>query len=151
LADPWYRDLKIEHKLLWNYLLDNCDNAGIWIVNTKLADFQINHKFDWDEVTYIFNDRFTQFDGGRKWLITKFIEFQYVKLNENSNPHKAVIKTLKKHGLYELVQGYLGSLKDKEQDKEQLQDKDKEEEKEEDTNHISTKDRDEFIRVMPRS
>ena len=41
--DPWFRKLKPEMKLLWSWLLDSCDNAGIIDADIELAAFQIGY------------------------------------------------------------------------------------------------------------
>jgi len=37
--DPWFQDLDPTMKCVWGYILDHCDNAGVWVVNTKLMGF----------------------------------------------------------------------------------------------------------------
>ena len=48
--DPFFADLSNDYKLLWIYILDKCDHAGIYKVNKKMAEFCLNTKFDWKEV-----------------------------------------------------------------------------------------------------
>ncbi len=134
----WFRRLSPEMKCLWLYICDECDNAGVWRVDTGLADFTIGTQFDWEKVTEELGGRIKIFDNGEKWFITDFIRFQYgSQLKENSNPHQSVIKLLDKYSLRAdvldengnvldtLTKGLakgLDTLKDKDKDK----DKDKE-------------------------
>ena len=40
----WIRELDIDMKLFWIYLLTDCDHAGIWDVDIERASFQLNLK-----------------------------------------------------------------------------------------------------------
>jgi len=125
--DSWFRKLKSEHKLFWIFLLDNCDNAGLWEYDLELASFYIDAELNEKEINEIFKERVFYISG--KWFIPKFIEFQYGKLNENSKPHLSVINKLKKYNLIDenneiiipLIKGMgkgIHTLKDKEMDNE---------------------------------
>lgn len=95
--DSWFRKLKSEHKLFWIFILDNCDNAGLWEYDLELASFYVDAELNEKEINEIFKGRVVLING--KWFIPKFIEFQYGKLNENSKPHLSVINKLKKYDL----------------------------------------------------
>ena len=129
----WIRELSPEMKLFWFYLLDNCDHAGIWEVDIKLAAFQIEVELDESEILNTFNRKIVPFKPG-KWFVPKFIVYQYGELNKSNRAHLSVIKILTKYGLYkglnEVEQGAYKSLegaKDKDKDKEldKVKDKDK--------------------------
>jgi hypothetical protein len=98
--DEWFQDLSMEHKLLFSYLLDKCDLAGIWKINMRLASFSIGYDYPSDALKSAFGDRILELDGGKVW-IRKFCRFQYGELNDNCKPHAAVLKRLKEHGLVE--------------------------------------------------
>jgi hypothetical protein len=55
--DPWYQSLPLVLKALWQYLVDNCDNAGVWVVNRKEAEFHIGERIDWDTALQAFEGR----------------------------------------------------------------------------------------------
>ena len=40
-SKSWFMDLTLEEKLLWIYMTDSCDHAGIWEVNWKLTSFMV--------------------------------------------------------------------------------------------------------------
>ena len=130
--DPWFQDLPAVNKLLWLYLVDNCDNAGVWVVNKREAEFHLNEKIDWDNALSFFDGRI-EWLGDSKWYIVKFISFQYPSgLSEKSAPHRQVLRVLKSHGLDPngRVVGSLpsrlgGRAKDKDKDKEEDKDKEK--------------------------
>ncbi len=40
-TDKWFRKLSVCEKLMFLWLVDNCDNAGFWEVDLELAAMQI--------------------------------------------------------------------------------------------------------------
>jgi hypothetical protein len=127
----WFQDLSIENKLLLKYIFENCDCAGVWNSNLRLASFILGYPYTIDDIHRI-NKKKEQFeilDNGNIFVID-FIKFQYGTLSENCKPHKPVIEKLKKYGLFERVsKGYRKGLETLEE-KEQEQYKEKEQEKE---------------------
>ena len=131
-TDKWkkrfVRELSPEHKLLWFYILDDCNHAGIWEVDLEVASIRIGETLQHDipaedMLSQSFLDKIVIFDNGDKWFIPEFIDFQYGELNPNSNVHKSVIALLQKYNL----EGYLkGSqtLPDRVQDKDKAKAKD---------------------------
>lgn len=115
--DSWFQDLPTKYKLFWIYLLDECDAAGIWKPNIRLANFQIGEPFEESEVKRVFSDRIEITDDGY-WFIKKFIQFQYGELSGTSKPHLSVIKILEKHKIIGYTKG-MDTLKEKEQVKEE--------------------------------
>lgn len=145
---PFIRGLQGAYKLLWDFLYHDCDHAGIWIVDFEIAqsyigkDMPVNAKH---ALTY-FNDeeiRIIEIDGGKKWFIPSFIEFQYGQLSEKNRAHVSVISILLKHQLIDSslkikinkphtspLQGGKDKDMDKELDTEKEKEKDKEQDKE---------------------
>lgn len=91
--DSWFRKLPPTMKVFWNYLLDNCDVAGVWNPDMELAEFQIGASIDMEEVREFFKDRI-EFLGNGRWFLTKFIAFQYGELNPSNRCHQAVLRSL---------------------------------------------------------
>ena len=106
-TDKWkkrfVRDLTPQHKLLWFYILDDCNHAGIWEVDIEVASIRVGYELVYDMLPQPFLDKIIIFDDGDKWFIPDFIEFQYGELNPNSNVHKSVIQLLERYNL----EGYL--------------------------------------------
>ena len=120
---PFIRSLEAPYKLLWFYLLDDCDYAGIWQVDWDIARIKIGCEVKPEEALRQFDDRIVVFDDGLKWFIPDFIEFQYGKLNPGNRAHKAVLLQLEKYSLTQKplltpLQGRKDKEKEKEKDKE---------------------------------
>ena len=94
------RNLPSKYKLLWLYILDDCNHAGIWDTDFEVASIRIGSKINEKEASKVLGEQIKIFDRGNKWFIPKFIDFQYGQLNENVNAHKSVIKLLDKYDVY---------------------------------------------------
>ena len=123
-TDKWkkrfLRDLKPQHKLLWFYILDDCNHAGIWDVDIEVASIRVGEELIYDMLPQAFLDKIVIFDNGDKWFIPEFIDFQYGELNPTSNVHKSVIALLEKYNLEGYMKGSQGvqsTLQDKDKDK----------------------------------
>jgi len=97
-GNKWFRRLPAEYKLLWLYLLDSCDCAGVWEVDLELAGFLLGSEYTYDDMMEHFSARLEPI-GEEKIFIRKFIEFQYGVLTEKCPPHRTVIATLTKHNI----------------------------------------------------
>ena len=123
-TDKWkkrfIRELKPQHKLLWFYILDDCNHAGIWDVDIEVASIRVGEELIYDMLPQAFLDKIVIFDNGDKWFIPEFIDFQYGELNPNSNVHKSVIALLDKYNLEGYLKGSQGvqsTLNNKDKDK----------------------------------
>ena len=123
--DPWYRQLQPTYKLLWIYILDTCDHAGIWKKDFDMASYCIGKKVNEETALACLNGRVVPV-GDEKWFIEKYITFQYGVLNPACKPHLSAINILKKEGVYEGLLSTLQRTKDKNKDKVKDKDKDKE-------------------------
>jgi hypothetical protein len=95
----FYRELSNDYKLLWIYLLDHCNHAGIWDVDLDHVEYRLKTVFDEKKVLEIFGKRIHSFHEGEKWFIIPFIEFQYKELNPQVKAHYSVIDILRKYNL----------------------------------------------------
>lgn len=95
--DSWFIELTPNEKLLWFYILDKCDIAGVLDFSERHADFSLNIKGSSKHLIAL-ESKLTPL-GGNKFFINGFIDFQYGTLKESCKPHLAVIKLLDKHGI----------------------------------------------------
>ena len=111
----WFRELPVRLKIVWFYLINKCDHAGILNdLDVGLLSYQIGDNYTIDEILEAFKDNIEQI-GDNKFYLTKFCKFQYGELNPNVKVHKSVIKLLDKHNIE--LDNPLVSVKDKYKDK----------------------------------
>lgn len=135
--DSWFTDLSNDNKLIWLYLLDNCDNAGLWKINMKHLNFFCSTNINVDDLFFIFKGRITSVQRDIVFIY-KFCVFQYGNTFLKSK-NKAVISAIEKlsdanilelnNGEYTLLIPYqypIDTPKDKEKDKEKYIEQDKE-------------------------
>ena len=92
--DEWYTELPNDYKIIWQYLLDTCDNAGIYKRNIKLLNIMCNTNVSETDILNAFKLRVTPISD-EKWIINKFCVFQYgPDFLESKN--KAVISVVNK-------------------------------------------------------
>tara|TARA_R110000787_G_scaffold280110_1_gene390651 strand:+ start:311 stop:961 length:651 start_codon:yes stop_codon:yes gene_type:complete len=105
-TDKWkkgfMKSLSTKYKLLWLYIVDDCNHAGVWETDFEVASIRIGSKISENEAIKHFAEQIRIFDNGDKWFVPKFIDFQYGQLNSNSRPHQAVIKLIEKYDLYSI-------------------------------------------------
>lgn len=95
------RGLDAPCKLLFLYLICDCDHAGIWDVELDIASLRLDRKYDEAKTLKSLGDVVYPFDDGKKWFLPHFVEFQYgTHLNEANKAHMSVMNLLKKHGLH---------------------------------------------------
>lgn len=124
--------MKAPYKLLWLFILDECDHAGIWQVDMEVAQIKIGEKLNIESALESFMGKIVPFCDGEKWLIIDFIDFQYGKLNPQNRVHESVINLLSKYDLLDSENNIIKPLtnplqrvKDKDKDKDMDKDMDK--------------------------
>lgn len=124
----WYQNLTLKEKILVKYIFENCDCAGVWECNFRLASFVIGESVSIKDIENI-NKKKKQFEilTNGNIFIPDFIKFQYGNLSENCKPHKSIIEKLKKYNLFQRVsKGYpkgIQTLEEKEQEQEEEKEK----------------------------
>ena len=99
--DPFFENLSNDMKIVWIYLLDDCDNAGIWKISMKRLNFHCNTNLTEDELLEIFSERIFKIKNDT-YIIPKFIVFQNGPewMNKNSAPVNSVKKKLTELGIF---------------------------------------------------
>lgn len=108
--EGWFQDMTPHNKLLWFYIKDTCDIAGIWRVNKRdfqqknpgiivyLDDFldQVNKTGDDDGLTV---ERIIEIDK-KTWFIPKFWSFHHgMKFTPKNPVHVSALKLLIKNNI----------------------------------------------------
>lgn len=98
--DNWFTNLPMDMKLVWIYLLDSCDHAGVYKVNLKLLRFQTDCERTESEIIEYLKDRI--YIKNDKWFIPKFITFQYKNFFTSNTPAiKSARELLISHNIIE--------------------------------------------------
>lgn len=82
--DNWYSELPMDMKLVWLYILDACDHAGVYKVSFKSIRFYTETQRSEDEIINYLRDRI--YISADKWFIPKFIGFQYKNFFTSKTP-----------------------------------------------------------------
>lgn len=123
---PLFRKAPTLYKLLFAYIFDNCDHAGIWQVDIEVAQIELGCILSIDDAIKHSNGKIIPFKNGEKWYIPGFIEFQYGELNPANKAHLSVIQILKRNNLTSInkpLTSPLQGTKDMDKDKELVMDK----------------------------
>ena len=128
--DPWFRRLKPSAKLLFFWMLDNCDSAGVIDVDFELASFQIGCPVT-EELLTDMDDRVVTLGNGKRYIY-KFVQFQYGEISRDCKAHSPVFKSIEANNLttyfeanQRVSKGYpkgIQRVQDKEKDKDTHED-----------------------------
>ena len=93
----WFQPLKSDDKVIWMYLVDSCNNAGVISPNIGMLEYCTGVKFNPDRFKEAFKEKVRILPCG-KWFIPSFIEFQQgckiQDLSEKNNAHKQILRLL---------------------------------------------------------
>lgn len=132
-TDKWkktsFSDLSMKMKLVWIYLCDNCDHAGIWDANLRLLSFHLGEEVTRDEIDAALGDK-VYWLTETKIFLPSFIEFQYGTLNPENRVHQSVIARIKLTSECAIEGAYKPLIRSLEEAKDKDKEKDKEKEKE---------------------
>lgn len=93
------RGLPAAYKLLWFYICDDCNHAGIWDVDFEVAEVRVGEKLDPNKALNLLSTKVLVFDAGRKWFIPSFVSFQYKNIKAQDRATKSVVEILLKYNL----------------------------------------------------
>lgn len=117
--DDWYISLGNDYRIIWQWLLDNCNHAGICKRSLALLNRDCNTRITEDDLLSVMEGRVIAKDT--LWFIPKFLKFQYNGLNNSRPVTLSVIKELEKTGLAAMIPEGFGNdyliIKDKDKDK----------------------------------
>lgn len=92
--DEWFTELSNDYKVIWFYLLDTCDNAGVWKRNIKKLNYLCNTNVTEEDLLNVFGKRIHVL-ADDKWFIKKFCIVQYGH-DFLQSKNKAVTSAVKK-------------------------------------------------------
>lgn len=103
-SDPWFRRLSSPAKQLWTYLCDHCDPVGMVEIDLGLASQDCGQTISKANIEEL-GDRLELIVSNR-YILPKFINFQYGELSPQCPPHKSVIRLIETHNLKRVGLGY---------------------------------------------
>ncbi len=106
------------------YICDLCDASGVIDFCPEIASVQIGVEVT-EKNFEDFGSRVMKLPNG-KWLIRKFLAFQYVTVDPKCPAHKPVIRLIEENGLNRLSNTLSNRVLDNLKEKEKEKDKDKE-------------------------
>jgi len=99
--DDWYLSLSNDYRIIWQWLLDNCNHAGICKPSINLMNMMCNTNIDDETLILAMSGRVLKINN--IWFIPKFLKFQYGTLNSKKPAVISVVNELKKNKLIDLV------------------------------------------------
>jgi hypothetical protein len=106
--DEWYGSLSNDNRIIWQYLLDNCTNAGIFKKDWRLLRFQCNTIITEEDFKKVFEGRVI--DCGNFFFLPKFLKFQNKKgLNSNKPAIVSIREEIIQNNLTQIVHESLGN------------------------------------------
>src|SRR3982751_189140 len=99
-ASRWFRELSANYKLLWTYLSDTCDNAGIWEVDFERAVFETGLDASVVNESAAFSSFgiHVQKVSSTHWLIPGYLEANYPSSPNKTHLHQWVLRRLREFG-----------------------------------------------------
>ncbi|MDG1302388.1 MAG: hypothetical protein P8R37_12465 [Opitutae bacterium] len=93
------RGLQRPYKLLWLYLICECDHSGIWDVELDVVALRLGEDYTATNALDAFGSEIKVINGGLKWFIPSFISFQYGELKPCNRVHVSVLRNLRKYAI----------------------------------------------------
>jgi hypothetical protein len=106
-TDKWrksfFKSLTSDYKLLWLYITDDCNHAGLWFVDLEVASLRIGADYNYQDCIDNFQDKVVEISNDM-WFIPSFLEFQYgSKLSKKNNVYVSIEKVLNKYNLHKYL------------------------------------------------
>jgi hypothetical protein len=112
--EDWYIDLKGEYQKFFDYIIETCDNAGVWKPNKFDFETKTGFKVNLDSLLERVNkdkERISVLENGR-WFIPGFIKFQWFNrvssfnLSPGNPRHLNIVRSLDDNNIpYKKVRG----------------------------------------------
>lgn len=118
--DEWFISLNNDYRIIWQWLLDNCNHAGICKRSMTLLNMMCKTKITEKQLIQKMEGRVIK--NGNNWFIPKFLKFQYSTLQSKKPAIVSVVTEIVNHGYEKLIPESFGNdyriVKDKDTDKE---------------------------------
>ena len=103
-TDKWkkrfVRELSPQHKLLWFYILDDCNHAGIWEVDIEVASIRVGYELVYDMLPQPFLDKIEIFDNGDQGSTQNFAADVVSIVVWPGEPFREKLQDVRKYALF---------------------------------------------------
>lgn len=117
--DEWFISLNNDYRIIWQWLLDNCNHAGICKRSVTILNMMCNTSVRENDMIKKMDGRVIIIDNN--WFIPKFLKFQYTGLKSNKPVILSVVNELTKRGYEKYIPESFGNdyriVKEKDKDK----------------------------------
>lgn len=103
--NEWFKGLSPHAKLIWVYLCDDCDHAGIWMSDFEVMSIRTGIKIDEAKFKEWLGQKVIKVDPSR-YFVPSFFDFQYGASKEGFRAKQSALASLQKYGLVD-TQGTL--------------------------------------------
>lgn len=100
--NPWFRKLPTKYKVLFLFMLDTCDNAGVMHIDFELFNFSLKEEFFESEFKDHFKEKIV-YIAPDKIIIKNYIRYQHGSNANEGTMAKHVKKVIDTHGIGNLV------------------------------------------------
>ncbi len=105
--DDWYISLCNDHKVVWQWLIDNCTHSGLCKRSMGLLNMMCRVSLKETEMLEILEGR--AIIHGSFWFIPNFLKFQYPTLMSNKPAILSVVKDIFTHNLVPIIPESFGN------------------------------------------
>ena len=99
--DDWYISLSNDYKIVWQWLLDNCNHSGLCKKSISLLNIMCKTNLKEEDIIEFTNDRIVIV--GDYWFIPKFLKFQYSTLLSGKPAIVSVVRDIFTHNLQIMI------------------------------------------------
>lgn len=91
---PWFQSLSRDAKLVWLFLCDDCDHAGIWIADFELMSLRLGIHLNEAKLAQMIGSKLVKLSADR-YFIPSFFEFQYQYAKDGFKAKQSALKALR--------------------------------------------------------
>ncbi len=105
--DDWYISLSNDYKIVWQWLLDNCNHSGLCKRSISLLNIMCKTNLKEQDIIDFTNFRIIIVDD--YWFIPKFLKFQYSTLLSGKPAIVSVVKDIFTYKLQRMIPESFGN------------------------------------------
>lgn len=99
--DDWYISLSNDYKIVWQWLLDNCNHSGLCKKSISLLNIMCKTNLNEGDIIDFTNNRIVIV--GDYWFIPKFLKFQYSTLLSGKPAIVSVVRDIFTYNLQGMI------------------------------------------------